>query len=228
VSAVEPSVLAAVDLFAELSAEERAELAACLRRRRYRRGQVIFVRGDAGDSFYIVESGRVKIALTSPDGQELVLNLLGPADCFGELALLDGEPRSADAVAQEPTQLLLLRRDDFLHLLRRRPEAAIRLLALVTRWLRRLTQFAQDEAFLDVPARLARLLLELAEAHGRPAEAGIAIELRLTQADLAGMIGVTRRSVNKWLGFYARQGVIRHERGSLTVLRPDALRARIW
>jgi CRP-like cAMP-binding protein len=155
-----------------------------------------------------------------------VLNLLGPGDFFGELALLDGEPRSADAVAQEPCQLLLLQRDDFMHFLEARPHVAIKLLATVSRRLRHTTQQAEDIIFFDLPARLARVLLELAEADS--AEGEWVIASRPTQAELAEMVGATRESVNKWLGAYEEQGLIRRERNQLIILQPEALRKRIY
>jgi CRP-like cAMP-binding protein len=222
-----PSVLGQVPLFAELSADELAGLEACLRRRRCSKGEVIFLQGDPGTSLYIIESGRVKIVLTSPDGKEVILNILGPSDFFGDLALLDGEPRSADAVALEAGQLLLLQRDDFLGFVETNPGVATKLLAVLSRRLRRNAQLLQDAAFLDVPGRLARVILELAESEGQPGRPGVAISARLTQTELAGMIGASRESVNKWLGSYERRGLIRCERGLIIVLKPQALRATI-
>jgi CRP/FNR family transcriptional regulator, cyclic AMP receptor protein len=227
VSMAGPAVLARIPLLAELTAEELEELGACLRRRPYRKGEVIFVRGDPGTSLYLIETGRVKIVLTSPEGKEVVLARLGPADFFGDLALLDGDPRSADAVAQEGGQLLLLRREDFLRFVEARPAVAARLLAVLSRRLRRNAQLLQDAAFLDIPGRLARVILELAEAEGRPDGAGLVISSRLTQAELAGMVGATRESVNKWLRSYERRGLIRRQRGLISVLSPEGLRGCI-
>jgi CRP-like cAMP-binding protein len=227
-SEVHPLVLTQVGLFAELPAEALAGLAPSLRRRRYPKGQVIFFQGDPGASLCLIETGRVKIALTTPDGREFVLALLGPGDYFGELSLLDGEPRSADAIALEACQLLLLQRDDFLRCLSAHPSVAIRLLAALSRRLRRTDQLVQEAAFLDVPARLARVLLEQAQSAdaaggAQPAGAG-----RLTQTELAGMIGATRESVNRWLSYFERQGLIRRQQGRITIVRPEGLRQRIY
>jgi CRP-like cAMP-binding protein len=158
----------------------------------------------------------------------VLLDLLGPGDVFGELALLDGEPRSADAVAVEPTVLLLLRREEFVRFLEERPRLSVQLLAVLSRRLRRDAQLVQDAAFLDVPARLARILLRLAEAEGEAGEEGLVIRARLTQTDLAGLVGTTRETLNKWLGFYEAQGWIRWDKGQITVRRPEALRKRIY
>jgi CRP/FNR family transcriptional regulator, cyclic AMP receptor protein len=141
--------LSAVPLLQSLASPDIEQLLSLLRRRRYARGEVIFLTGDAGINLCIIESGRVKLTLTSPDlGREVALDYLGPGDVFGELALLDGEPRSADAIAVEPTRLLLLSRDDFRAFLMSHPAAALDLLADMSRRLRRDAQVIQDAAFL--------------------------------------------------------------------------------
>jgi CRP/FNR family cyclic AMP-dependent transcriptional regulator len=221
------SALARVPLFADLTTEELGALATSLRRRRSARGEVLFIEGDPGDSLYIIEEGRVKIALTSPQGKEVVLTILGPSDFFGDLALLDGEPRSADAIAVEACQLLLLRRQDFLSFIDAHPAAAKKLLAVLSRRLRRNAQLVQDAAFLDIPSRLARLLAGLADQEGQPAGTGVVIGSRLTQTDLAGFIGASRESVNKWLRSFERQGLLRLERGRLVILDVERLREHI-
>jgi CRP-like cAMP-binding protein len=194
--------------------------------RHYARGQIIFAEGDPGTSLCIVVSGKVNAVASSPDGKELVLNSFGPGDIVGELALLTGEPRSADAVAQEPSRLFLLPRDDFLAFLETHPRVAITLLAIVSRKLQHTTQQVQAVSFLDVPARLARALLDLASAE--PPVDGGAPSCRVTQLELASRIGATRESVNKWLGYFADQGMIALERGRVTILRPRDLRKRIY
>ncbi len=222
------SILAQVNLFTGLSLQELDELARCLRRRRYARGQVVFVQGDPGTSLYIVEQGRVKIVRASSEGRELVLTVMGPGDFFGELALLDGEQRSADAIAQEDCQLLLLPRDDFARFVRARAESALSLLAVLSRRLRSADQLAQDAVFLDVPTRLARVLLHSAEGQVESTEHGPRAACHVTQAELAGRIGTTRETINKWLGTYQRQGLIRCRRGQITILEPAELRKRTY
>lgn len=227
-TSIDPQVLRQVSLFASLSADDLAALAGDMQRRHYARGQVIFRQGDPGVSLYLVEQGTVKISVSTPGGKALILRLMGPRDFFGELSLLDGEARSADAVAQMECQLLLLQREDFLRFIEARPGVAKDLLASVSRRLRYTTQQVQDAAFLDVPARLARIILELAQARALPGEAGTAIAPRPTQAELAEMVGATRESVNKWLGLYERQGLIRREAGALVIAQPEELRKRIY
>src|SRR5258708_28359370 len=162
----EPELLAQVGLFADLTTAELVGLASLMRPRPYAKDEVIYLRGDPGTAFYVIASGKVKIALTSPDGKELILRRLGPGGFHGELALLDDEPRSADAVATEASVLLVLLRDAFRQFLPGHPGIATKLLSTVSQYLRRNADLIQDATFLDVPARLARILLELATQPG--------------------------------------------------------------
>jgi CRP/FNR family transcriptional regulator, cyclic AMP receptor protein len=215
-----------VPLFAGLPGPELERLGGCMRPRRYARGEVIFLEGDPEAGLCVIASGRVKIILTGEDGREVVLNVYGPGEFFGEFALLDGEPRSADAVAQEASSVYWLRRDDFLAFLKRHPGAMASLLAELSRRLRHTTRVVQDAAFRDVPARLARAILDLAAARGRPEPAGIVVDAHLTQAELAAMVGASRETVNRSLRDYQRRGILRYERDRITVLRPERLRER--
>jgi CRP/FNR family transcriptional regulator, cyclic AMP receptor protein len=226
----EPELLAQVGLFADLSTAELQGLAGLMRPRPYARDEVIYLRGDPGTAFYVIATGKVKIALTSPDGKELILRRLGPGDFHGELALLDNEPQSADAVATESCVLLVLQRDAFRQFLHEHPEVATKLLSTVSQYLRRNAELIQDATFLDVPARLARILLELA---GTPVGSelpppGAVLPDRMKQGELASLVGATRESVNKCLGAFERQGLISYEKGLITLLRPIGLKQRIY
>lgn len=214
-------------LFAQLTSAELDRLSALLRRRRYRAGEPIFREGDPGTALYIMESGEVKILLGGSEGKEVVLSLLTRGEFFGELALLDGEPRSADAVATVLTELLVLSREDFLRFLREVPAVAVNMLASLSRRFRRTDRLVHDAAFADVRTRVTRLLLELGETRGKSEQDGVVIGSRLTQGDLAGMVGATRESVNKCLRSLAEQGLVRHERGRLILLNVDRLRAQL-
>lgn len=226
----EPELLSRVGLFSDLSTAELVGLAALMRPRPYAKDEVVYLRGDAGTAFYVIASGKVKIALTSPDGKELILRRLGPGGFHGELALLDDEPRSADAIATEPSVLLVLQRDAFRQFLADHPGVATKLLGTVSQYLRRNADLIQDATFLDVPARLARILLELAGEPGATElpPPGAVIPDRMKQGELASLVGATRESINKWLGSFEKQGLIRYEKGQITLLRPSGLQQRIY
>jgi CRP/FNR family cyclic AMP-dependent transcriptional regulator len=226
----EPELLAKVGLFSDLSQPELVGLAALMRPRAYAKDEVIYLRGDAGTAFYVIASGKVKIALTSPDGKELILRRFAAGDFHGELALLDDEPRSADAVATESSVLLVLQRDAFRQFLAEHPGVATKLLGTVSQYLRRNADLIQDATFLDVPARLARILLELAGSPGATElpPPGAIIPDRMKQGELASLVGATRESVNKWLGSFEKQGLISYDKGQITLLRPSGLKQRIY
>lgn len=222
----EDDILARIPLFAGLPDEERARLAALLRPRRYMRSEVIFLEGDEGTALCLIAEGRIRIQLTGADGREVVINVYGPGEFFGELAMLDGEPRSADAIAQEVSRVYWLQRDDFVHFLDTHPRAAMTMMAHLSSRLRHTTRVVQDATFRDVPARLARVLLDLAERHGQTSGGGIRIETRLTQGELAAMVGASRETVNRALRGFEQRGLIGWEASRMLIVKPDQLRRR--
>lgn len=217
-------VLASVPMFADLPADELQRLAGLLRTRTYVRGEVIFLEGDEGTSLCVIAEGRVRIQLTGSDGREVTLNVYGPGEFFGEMALLDGEPRSADAIAVGPTRLCWLQRDDLMAFLEGHPRAAMVMLASLSRRIRHTTRVVHDATLRDVPARLARVLLDLAARDGRAVPQGIRIESRRTQSELAGMIGATRETVNRTLRRFEDRGLIGWDGGTIVIAQPEALR----
>lgn len=216
-------LLSGVPMFETLGAEDLEHLSSLLEPRRYARGEVIFHRGDVGTALFIVRRGRVAIRLSSAEGREITLTLLDRGEAFGELSLLDGEPRSTDALAHEETHLLALQQEDFRRFLTARPQVGMAVLATVSRLVRRTTRLIYDSAFLDARSRLARVLLELARSRGRPGSEGVVIESKLTQSELANLCGVTRESTNKWLRHYVREGLLSYEGGQITLLQPEVL-----
>jgi CRP/FNR family cyclic AMP-dependent transcriptional regulator len=216
-------LLAQVSIFEQLAADDLEQLSALLRTRRYAKGEVIFHQGDVGTALYIIRKGEVAIRLSSPDGKEVILALLDRGDFFGELALLDGEPRSSDAVAREETDLLSIQREDFRVFLNSRPKVALGLLANLSRLVRHVTQLVHDTTFLDARARLVRVLLELARNQGQTGTEGVVIPQKLTQTELANLCGLTRESTNKWLRFYVREGLLSYEGGRITLVHPERL-----
>jgi CRP/FNR family transcriptional regulator/CRP/FNR family cyclic AMP-dependent transcriptional regulator len=218
-----PELLSQVPLFSSLGSKDLAALAGKLRLKRYRRGDTIFHKDDPGSSLYIIKEGQVKIATPSPDGHEAILAILTANDFFGELAILDGQPRSTSAVAMEATEAFVLHRDDFLEACDRRPKLARHILAVLAGRLRHADRVLEAVVFLDLPRRLARRLLELSERHGVGTSDGVEINLRLTQQDLADSIGSSREAVNKVLGALQDSGLVSIVQHHIVIRRTDDL-----
>lgn len=182
-----------------------------------RKGQVLFSRDDPGDAAYVVRRGTIAISLETADGRELVINEMRAGDCFGELALITGEPRSASAVASEPSELIVIPRAEFMAGLERDPRLMRRVLELVSRRLSATSNRESALAFSDAPARLAGALLEMER---RQPAVGYLVS---SQEELAQRIGVTRQSVVKILGQWRRQGWIITGRGRIILLNRPIL-----
>jgi CRP/FNR family transcriptional regulator/CRP/FNR family cyclic AMP-dependent transcriptional regulator len=215
-----------VSFFAGLSEGELDSLANCLARRTFARGVIIFHEGSPGRTLYIIESGKVRIFALSESGRETTVNVYGPGDVFGELALLDGLPRSAGAMVLEKTTVLTLHRDNFLWHLREYPEMARSIIEVLSARLRYTTVHAESLAFLDVYGRVAEKLLELAERYGVERGEAIEIDLQLTQAELASWVAATREHVNKVLGTFRDRGLIKIDGRTFTIL--DRTKLKGW
>jgi CRP/FNR family transcriptional regulator, cyclic AMP receptor protein len=225
----EPLYLKQVPLFADLADEEIRELMTVARRRTFRAGEVIFHREDPGQVLYLIKEGKVKICLISPDGQEMTLTVLGKGEYFGEFALLDGLPRSTDAIASERVECYTLQRTDFHNAIMKNPKIAIQAMEELSKRLRNTNQMVEDLIFLDVYGRVAKKLVELADAHGARAEdGGIRIEMRLTQQELASMVGASRESVNKVMGYFTEKNFISTDKHRITLHRIADLKRRIY
>jgi CRP-like cAMP-binding protein len=222
---IDKDALRGSPLFAAMTRTELETVVGMASRRRFRRGQSIFQKGDPGGALLAVLSGRVRIASVSTEGKEVTLNVINRGEVFGEIALLDGKPRSADAIAIEDTVTLALERRDFLPFVLGNPDLAGRLLAILCERLRRTSMALEDLALFDLPARLARVLLQLAADYGRPCAQGVRIDLKLSQRDLSGLIASTRESVNKQLRLWRAQGLVRVDGAYLIVADPVRLRA---
>jgi CRP/FNR family cyclic AMP-dependent transcriptional regulator len=219
------TLLRQLPLFQGLPPNGLDEAVRHVRLRGYARGTVIFHKDDPGSLLYVILKGAVAISLPSSEGKDLVLSILSVGDFFGELSLLDEEPRSATATAvEDDTQTLILPREDFLDLVRQYPQMSIHIMALLSRRLRDTNVLAQDAALLDLPGRLSRRLLELMERHGKQDVDGVRIELRLTQSDLASLVGATRVATNRQLQRFQQQGVLRWQSQHITVMKPAVLR----
>jgi CRP/FNR family transcriptional regulator, cyclic AMP receptor protein len=215
-------ILRSAAIFAELPDDALARLAARCVRRTYGRNQFLWYQGDDGAHLVVIASGLVKV-VSSPQGGEVVLTTLGPGGISGELAVLDGSPRSASVVAAEPTTVLLLTRATVLDMLNRYPSVLDALLRSLGNLIRRITEQAGDFVFLDLGGRVAKLLLHLAEAHGA---SSTVLDLRLTQSDLAAMVGATRPAVNRVLQNLAGRGVIEVDGQRIVLVNLAELRRR--
>ena len=221
-------LLAKVPLFASLKDDHLSDLASKMNTRNYRRGDAIFHKDDPGSTLYILKSGQVKIATDSPEGEEVILAILGDGDFFGELSLLDGKPRSASATAMDTTIALTLDRSSLMEIISRYPILAGDILAALSERLRHTDLLLEDAVFLDLPSRLAKKLLQLAEKHGLQTEKGVEIDLRLTQQDLANAVGASRVAVNKLLGSFQDKGLIDIDKHHIIIINPDNLQDRIY
>jgi len=217
-----------VPIFANLADEDLRQLMSVARRRTFRPGEVIFHRDDPGQVLYAIKDGKVKICIISPDGQEISLAVLGKGEYFGEFALLDGLPRSTDAIAMEKVECYSLQRRDFLNAIMKNPKIAIQVLESLTKRLRNTNQMVEDLIFLDVYGRVAKKLLELADLHGVKVGDGIVIGVRLTQQELASMVGASRESVNKVLGYFTDKNFISTDKHRITLHRIIDLKRRIY
>ena len=184
----------------------------------------IFYRGDPGSVMYVVVSGQVKVSVLSPAGKECVLNFLGPGDVLGEIALLDGGERTADATAVDAVTAFALQRRDVKAFLDRHPEAWQRVVEALCSRLRHTSSMVEDDILFEASARLARAILRLLELHGRQEADGIRIDLKLSQTELGSYARLARANVNRQMRIWAQEGLIDVNNGIVTVKDADALR----
>ena len=205
-------------LFRELPPTVIDRLGSYMKRRTVARGSAIFAKGDPGDSLMGVLAGTVKISVPSADGRDVVLNIIHEGGIFGEIALLDGHPRTADATAMSECQLMIIERRDFVPFLQSQSDVALKFIEILCARLRRTSEQVQDVTFLDLPTRLAKALLRLAGDAPTPRR-----KVTITQRDLSQMIGMSRESTNKQLRAWEKLKWIELERGGVTVLQPERL-----
>jgi CRP/FNR family transcriptional regulator, cyclic AMP receptor protein len=209
-------------LFRGLAPPALERIVALATQRQFRSGELVFSQGDHGDALYAVVAGRIRISAGTTDGREISFNIMEPGDTFGEIALLDGGPRTATATATEASDLVSIRRDQLFALLEREPKVALELLKLCGTRLRWTSGLVEDAVFLDAPARLAKRLLSLAELHGQRSKTGVT--LRISQEDLATFLSVSRQVVNQHLQGWKAKGWVALGRGSVTVRDEGAIR----
>ncbi len=213
-------------LFRDLGAGLVTEIVRSMARRRYRRGEVIFHQGDPGDALHIVARGRVKIVLTSPEGDEAIVATVRPGDFFGELTLIDGAPRSATATAVEAVETLVLSRDRFRQLLATNPTLRDNLEVSLAAEVRRMNEHVEELHFLDLEGRIAAHLARLVERERPGVRGAVELAFDYSQGDLAAMIGGARQSVNRVLRALEREGLVRIEGDRLFISDVESLEAR--
>jgi CRP/FNR family transcriptional regulator, cyclic AMP receptor protein len=211
-----------IPIFGMLEPAHLQLVAAMAHQQHYRRGQIIFYRGDPGNAMYLLLSGTVKMMLPSDAGSDVLVALLRPGDHFGELAVLDGRPRYVSAVAEEGADVLAIYRDHLVTFLRDHAEASLQIALALCLRLRHITELLADMAFLDLLPRLAKRLCQLA-ATSQEAPGG-AVEIRIGQEALAEMVGATREAVNKQLSRLRQMGLVQTGRGRVKLLQPERLR----
>jgi CRP-like cAMP-binding protein len=217
-----PSLLRNHFLFRDLPAPVIEHLGSYMKTRKVPRGATIFSKGDPGTGLLGVLSGAVRVSVASAEGKDIVLNMFHEGEIFGEIALLDGQPRTADATAMSDCELIVIERRDFVTFLQDRPEVMLKLIEILCSRLRRTSEQVQDVTFLNLPTRLAKTLLQLTEG---AAPADRKRKVTITQREISQIIGRSRESTNKQLRAWVKRGWVTLERGGVTVVAPDKLAA---
>jgi CRP-like cAMP-binding protein len=216
-------LLGGVPLFAGLAPRELEALVPVTRVETLKARKEIFHKGDTGAQLYVVISGRVKALTTSLEGDDVVFNIMGEGEVFGEVALLSTSPRTATIKAIEACELLSLDRRDFLTFLRSHPEVSAKLLGVLADRLKRISEFVEDTHFLNLPVRLAKKFSTFASRYGESAPDGTRINLKLSQEEWGDLVGATRESINKQMRAWTEEGLIRVDDGYVVLTRADEL-----
>jgi len=207
-------------LFREFPPAVIEHLGTYMTRRSVRRGAMIFAKGDPGTGLMAVLWGSVKISVPTSDGHEAVLNIINPGQIFGEIALLDGRPRTADAVAMSDCELMVIDRRDFIPFLRREPDVALKFIEILCARIRRTSEQVEDVMYVSFPVRLAKTLLQLT---GGIEASAAQRKVRITQRELSNIIGMSRESTNKQLRAWEERKWVRLERGGIALVNAEAL-----
>ena len=218
-------LLKKIAIFSDLRGPDLERLSALLQEVRYHKDEIILHKEDPGDSMFIIRQGRVKVVLYGDDGREVILSILKGSDFFGEMSLLDGEPRSASVVAMEDSDLYILKREGFIQTLMERPGIALRILAELSRRLRGADEKIGSLALLDVYGRIAGALLQIARTEGKVEGESIIIDERPTQQDIASMAGASRETVSRVLNELAKSGLIAMD-GKRVIIQRDLANVR--
>jgi CRP/FNR family cyclic AMP-dependent transcriptional regulator len=195
-------------LFSGLNEEEFEKIADCAKVKKVSRDKTVFSKGDPGNSMFAVISGRLKVQNISEEGKVLIMGFLEPGSVFGEIAVLDSKPRTASVLSTEASELLVIERAPFLRFLESHPGVAIKLMKAICERLRTTDEFLENMVFMSIPTRLARMLRILSEKYGVTTPSGIEINMRISQGELANLVGASRESVNKQLRVWEEAGLL--------------------
>jgi CRP/FNR family cyclic AMP-dependent transcriptional regulator len=217
-----PKLLKELELFSELNDQELEDVASLAQNRKIPTDTTIFHEGDTADAIFVVVNGRVKVVTTSSDGKEFILTVLGPGQVFGEMALLEAAARSASVVTITAVELLVIKRADFDHLLHTSPGISRKLMAILSRRLRRANSKMESLAYMDVAGRLARYLLDMALDHGQRLGNGWVVVRRPTHSDIAHSIGTSRETVSRLINEF-EEGFGLVNKGKFTYIRENLL-----
>jgi CRP/FNR family cyclic AMP-dependent transcriptional regulator len=215
------SVLRKHPIFADLEPEAFEQLCRYAKHTTLRRGTTLFSKGDPGNSLYAVISGTVKMSISSPDGRNAILNIVGPGETFGEIALLDGQPRSTDAIANSNCELFVIDRRELIPFVKAQPALAMKFIELLCERLRSTSDQVEQIILQNLPGRLASALLRLSEKHNSDPQGRT---IAITQQEISEMVGMTRESINKQLRAWASRDWVRLEHGAIVVLNAEVLR----
>jgi CRP-like cAMP-binding protein len=216
-------LLSRVPLFSGLSGQELIGLASVTRTRCLAAREELFHKGDEGTRVYVVIRGTLKVLTTSDEGDDVVFSLLGPGEPVGEIAFLGGCARTATISAVSDSELLAIDRRDLLAFLHTHPEASIKLMGVLAERVKRVSEFVEDTLFLNLPVRLAKKLVNYAAIYGRESDAGVRIDLKLSQEEWGDLVGATRESINKQMRAWSEEGHICMDRGYVVLTRLEEL-----
>ena len=216
--------LRVVPFFADLAEKDLLQLNDLVLAKSFPKDNLIVLAQDEGDTLFVIMKGQVKVSILSEDGREIILAILGPGEFFGEMSLLDGRRRSATVIATEDSELLSLRRPDFLRLLERMPEMGVKVLATLTSRLRKADRKIESLALMDVSGRVATALLQIGEQTGEPSAGGLVIPNRPTHQQIANMAGTTRETVSRVMKRLEMQGYLATRGRETVIFRGDDLR----
>lgn len=214
---LQPVEIKKIPLFEKMSDDVLKELFDRMVSKTFKKGEYIFYKGDEGDSLYIIRSGKIKISIPTEEGEELIISIFSDGDFFGELSLLDGSCRSADAVALEDTKVFILHRDTFYSYIQNKKEVLETIISTLCGRLRKTDDLLTDMCYSNITKRLIKLLIELAGKFGRKKGEDIVIDVEITQSDLGAMLGVTRETVNRELMKLKAENIIGKDKKRIVI-----------